>query len=271
MLKTATRRLLRRAGFEVRRAPWPPRAFPYVSNVSIAGAEFLFWVKDLTAERWYAPEEHARLVENRLLAELVEPGNRILDIGCHQGFYLTFLAKLAGPTGFVLGVDINPENVMITQAQILLNGLTGRCDVLHRAASASTVGELAYSDCTNSWVSSSLTEKGGTAQQTTVDQLCSTYGDFDILMIDVEGFEEEVLKGAEGLLRRKKPKLALEVHSDGLSGYGSSLASLASAAHFSDYTGRMVLRSVDREKCLAFSPSALPLTGTSNVYLTAVS
>ena len=146
MLKNTIRRLLRRAGYEARRVPYSPRAFPFVSQVKLAGVEFSFWVKDAEAEQWYSPEEHGKLVENQLLADLVAPGDRVLDVGCHQGFYLAFLSKLVGPNGFVLGVDINPENVMIAQAQLVLNGLTGQCEVLHRAASASAEGDLKYSD-----------------------------------------------------------------------------------------------------------------------------
>jgi FkbM family methyltransferase len=211
------------------------------------------------------------VVENQLLADLVVPGDRVLEVGCHQGFYLPFLSKLVGPNGFVLGVDINPENVMIAQAQLVLNGLTGHCEVLHRAASASAEGNLRYSDSTNSMVVLSGEERGGTAQNTTVDHLCSIYGDFDILMIDVEGFEEEVLKGARGLLERVRPKLAVEIHSHNLPRYGSTLGSVALAGRFSDYAGRMVLRSVDRNKNLPFQLDALPREGIANVFLTRLS
>jgi hypothetical protein len=113
-------------------------------------------------------------------------------------------------------------------------------------------------------------EKGVTAQCTTVDHLCSLYGDFDVLMIDVEGFEEEVLKGARGLLDRIRPKLA-EIHSDFLPNYGSTLASVALAGRFSDYAGRMVLRSVDRNRSLPFQLQAIPSKGVANVFLTRLS
>src|SRR5271165_6838191 len=153
MIRSAVHRVLRRAGYEVRRVPHSSRAYPFVSQVKLAGVEFSFWVKDAEAEQWYSPEEHGKFVENQLLADLVAPGNRVLDVGCHQGFYLAFLSKLVGPNGFVLGVDINPENVMIAQAQIVLNSLTGNCEVLNRAASASGEGEVRYSDfSTNSIV-----------------------------------------------------------------------------------------------------------------------
>ena len=259
MLKSAIKRVLRSVGYEVRPIPRSPRVYPFVSHIKLYGMEFSFWVKDATAENWYVLEDHGNLPENRLLKDLVAPGDRVLDIGCHQGFYLTLLAKLVGPNGFVLGVDINPENVMVAQAQIALNGLAGRCEALHRAASASAEGDLGYSDFfTNSTVAVSAVEGGGTAQRTSVDHLCSIYGDFDVLMIDVEGFEEEVLKGARGLLATKKPKLAVEIHSDFFPMYGSTLASVASAGCFSEYAGKMVLRSVDRNQVLPFQLEAIP-------------
>jgi FkbM family methyltransferase len=239
-----------------------------VSKAALAGVEFSFWVKDATAEQWYSPEEHGKLIEDQLLANLVAPGNRVLDIGCHQGFYLTFLAKLVGPKGFVLGVDINPENVMIAQAQLVLNGLTGNCEVLHRAVSGSADKKLGYSDSTNSMVVVSGEERAGTVQGATVDHLCASYADFDVLMIDVEGFEEEVLQGAQGLLERRRPKLAVEIHADNLPRYGSTVASVAMAGRFSSYAGRMVLRSVDRNHDLPFHVDALPREGITNVFLT---
>ena len=126
MLRSAIKRVLRSVGYEVRPIPRSARSYPFVSQVALDGVEFSFWVKDATAEQWYIAEDHGMLPEDRLLKDLVAVGDRVLDIGCHQGFYLAFLAKLVGPNGFVLGVDINPENVMVAQAQLVLNGLAGQ-------------------------------------------------------------------------------------------------------------------------------------------------
>lgn len=269
MIKSAIRRVLRSTGYDVRRIPRTSHAYPFVSQIRLAGVNFSFWVKDSQAEQWYSPELHEKLIENKLLADLVKPGDRVLDLGCHQGFYVAFLAKLVGPRGVVVGVDINPENVMITQAQVLLNGLAGNAEVLHRAAAATFEGDLKYSHFSdNAMVVVSEHETAPEAQRTSVDHLSSIYGDFDVVMIDVEGFEEEVLKGAKGLLERRKPKLALEIHSDFLPGYGSTLESLASAGRFSDYTGSMVVRSMDRMKSVPFTLETVPGKGVANVFLT---
>jgi FkbM family methyltransferase len=268
MIKSAIHRILRSTGYDVRRIPRTSRAYPFVSQVRLAGVDFSFWVKDFQAEQWYGQDVHEELIENQLLAELVKPGDHVLDLGCHQGFYVAFLAKLVGPSGFVVGVDINPENVMITQAQILLNGLAGNAVVLHRAAAATFEGEQKYSHISdNAMVVVSEQEMAPTAQRTSVDHLSSIYGDFDVVMIDVEGFEEHVLKGAKGLLERGRPRLAVEIHSDFLPGYGSTLASLALAGRFSEYTGNMVVRSLDRTKSLPFDLARVPRKGVTNAFL----
>lgn len=269
MIKSAIHHVLRRAGYDVRRVPRTSRAYPFVSQVRLAGVDFSFWIKDAQAEQWYNPGDHLKWVENQLLADLIKPGHRVLDLGCHQGFYVVFLAKLVGPTGLVVGVDINPENVMITQAQIVLNGLSANAEVLHRAAAATSDGSLKYSNFSdNAMVVLSREEIAPTAEQTTVDYLSSIYGDFDVLMIDVEGFEQEVFNGAKGLMERTKPRLALEIHSDFLPGYGATLESLALAGRFSDYAGTMVVRSTDRTKSLPFHPDTVPRKGVANVFLT---
>ena len=140
---------------------------------------------------------------------------------------------------------------------------------LHRAAAATSDGSLKYSNFSdNAMVVLSHEEIAPAAERTTVDHLSSTYGDFNVLMVDVEGFEEEVLKGARGLMERAKPKLAVEIHSDFLQGYGSTLESLATAGHFSEYAGTMVVRSLDRTRSLPFQLETVPKTGVANVFLT---
>ena len=49
----------------------------------------------------------------RTMLELldVQPGARVLDVGCGSGWTTALLAHLTGPTGTVLGVEIVPELV----------------------------------------------------------------------------------------------------------------------------------------------------------------
>lgn len=60
---------------------------------------------------WLVREERVREENSpKLLQALgVKPGQVICDLGCGNGYYALDLARLVGPQGRVLGVDIQPE------------------------------------------------------------------------------------------------------------------------------------------------------------------
>lgn len=66
-----------------------------------------------------------KLAEINEKHKLLQPGDRVLDLGCAPGSWLQYSSKIVGPTGFVLGLDIQvipallPENVKTLQADIL--------------------------------------------------------------------------------------------------------------------------------------------------------
>ena len=43
------------------------------------------------------------------------PGERILDVGCGPGFYVTELLDQVGPDGSVVGVDVSPQMIAVAQ------------------------------------------------------------------------------------------------------------------------------------------------------------
>lgn len=66
-----------------------------------------------------------RAVYRRLIeAAPVQPGDRVLDIGCGPGFFTRLLAEAVGPGGTVVGVDAAPE--MVAYADRRARGL-GNC------------------------------------------------------------------------------------------------------------------------------------------------
>jgi O-methyltransferase/aklanonic acid methyltransferase len=54
----------------------------------------------------------------------VQPGQRVLDIGCGRGAVLFQAAERVGPSGEVVGIDIAPGMVTITAADVERRGLT---------------------------------------------------------------------------------------------------------------------------------------------------
>jgi len=64
-----------------------------------------------TGAPWLVRESRQREEDCRLLLEAlgIEPGQRVCDLGCGNGFYAIELARLVGPEGVVYAVDIQPE------------------------------------------------------------------------------------------------------------------------------------------------------------------
>jgi protein-L-isoaspartate(D-aspartate) O-methyltransferase len=87
------------------------------------------------AEDWPIPIGHGqtcsqpRTVDVMLRLLDVRPGDRVLDIGSGSGWTTALLAHLAGPTGTVLGLDVEPELVRWGQEN------------LHRAGCTATIRE----------------------------------------------------------------------------------------------------------------------------------
>lgn len=79
-----------------------------------------------------AATEAARSYKRGLLAALaVEPGQRVLDVGCGPGTDLAALAAAAGPAGAVFGIDQDPRMVATARAR-----MAGRPTVQVRQADA---------------------------------------------------------------------------------------------------------------------------------------
>jgi FkbM family methyltransferase len=186
-----------RAGFE-----------PFVEQVALGGVTFEFWVTDAIAKQWYNPEGHARVPEHRETARLVRAGDRVMDIGAHHGFSAMLFSKLVGERGFVLCVEPSPANAIIAAAQIGLNRATN-CQVL-QAAACDRSGSVRITRDSNAFVTQSSDNIEVPAF--TADDLDRNFGPFNVVKIDVEGFEHQVLLGASQLLQRR-PAILLELHS----------------------------------------------------------
>jgi ubiquinone/menaquinone biosynthesis C-methylase UbiE len=68
-------------------------------------------------------EIYAPHTERLLTLAGIGPGQRVLDIGCGAGDVTMIAARLVGPTGWVLGVDMNADVLDVARARAAEEGL----------------------------------------------------------------------------------------------------------------------------------------------------
>lgn len=174
---------------------------------------------------WY-DHDYAELHEVALLKQHgLRPGARVFDIGAHQCVVAMMLAKTVGQQGFVLAVEASPENCQAGEQNRKLNGIEN-CRILH-AAGAAQSGKLTFNRGTNGQVDDGSGDWGKIEVDAySVDDLANQFGAPDVLFIDVEGFECELLRGAQKTLAAM-PDCFVEVHVNaGLEKYGGSVSKL---------------------------------------------
>ena len=183
---------------------------PYVKkNQTVEGVIFDFWIGDSAGQKWYEPQwvQH----EMRFIRDyLLQPGDVVLECGAHHGCKTVVFSHWVGDEGKVIAFEPVPRNADIIQKNIEINNLQNV--VLERKAVGSKEGKIVMTDESNAQV---LNRKGSGLEVniTYLDKYVHLNPAF--LKIDVEGFEIEVLKGAQNILK-KKPTLMVEIHPNAL-------------------------------------------------------
>jgi FkbM family methyltransferase len=153
------------------------------------------------------------------LQQNIKPGWVCYDIGGYKGYYAGVMA-LQGASEVIV-FEPMPDNVEKIKRLISLNpSLPIR---LQEAAVSDSTGEAVFNlmpeETMGKLEKSSFqqAEQSGrklTVRSVALDDLVRTgVPEPDFIKIDVEGAEEFVLKGARGILEKKKPLLMIEVHS----------------------------------------------------------
>ena len=149
------------------------------------------------------------------LPHLIGPGDHSIDIGCHLGIYSYHLLALSAPGGTVTAFEPQPE-----LADYLSRAFARETDrfILKREALGSTPGRAQLT----------LPREGtrlNRGRASLRDDLAGEHLSVEVAVLDaldlprpqafikcdVEGFELEVLTGAQTLLRQDHPTLLVEI------------------------------------------------------------
>lgn len=158
------------------------------------------------------PERYEPEVWPAVMAEL-RPGDAVADIGAFIGLYTVAMANRVGPAGRVVAFEPNPVSFAALQAHLALNGLAGRVEA-RRLAVGDADAALPFS--TGEMTAAVAARPRDDTVSVRCVRLDGCWGEapLDVLKVDVEGYEEHVLRGAAGILARPAPPrtIFIEVH-----------------------------------------------------------
>ena len=191
----------------------------------------------IVPELYNVPEEYEPEIWHALMNE-VRPGSVVVDVGAYIGLYTVALAKRVGAQGKVFAFEPDSATFHTLQRHLRINGVQSRVS-LSPCAVGDRDGTAAFSsghESQSHLSANHLPQEGHrqtTVQVVTLDTVLQG-SPVDVMKVDVEGFEEHVLRGASQLLadERRAPRMIfIEVHPYAWEQAGSSSESLLGLLH----------------------------------------
>lgn len=72
----------------------------------------------LARVRGYRSRAAYKLLQASRTYQLIKPGERVVDLGCHPGGWLQVSREIVGPEGLVLGIDLKPvEHILYSNVK----------------------------------------------------------------------------------------------------------------------------------------------------------
>jgi len=204
----------------------------------------------------------------RALQADLRPGGVFLDVGSHFGLWSVYAAGIVGRTGKVFAFEPSPafavlrENAALNSPVQAFNMGLGAQDSeatffdQGMASSGSFVNEVTR---INEKFQSTVPIGGNKVKIRTLDTLVAELGVRpDLIKVDVEGFEFEVVRGAENVLRNIRPVMLIEIHPWQLKLSGSSDQALIAFLESKGYASEVI----DRNPNSLYTILAKPTTAS---------
>lgn len=174
-------------------------SFKFVNN-----SRLVFSPAGLTYSLFAGQNKIADHGEFKLLSTYVSQGSTVCDVGANIGSHSIVAATLAGPTGKVFTFEPSPRFADFINRNITCNNFQDRVILFPIAVGESEamvhLNEDVADDSTNN-----ISSSGTAVQQRRLDDcIPGEISSIDFLKIDVEGYEENVLAGAQKTLSKTK-------------------------------------------------------------------
>jgi FkbM family methyltransferase len=155
------------------------------------------------------------------LAAFVQPDMTVYDVGANIGYISLLIARRAGERGRVIAFEALPANVSRLRANLALNGMQNRVEVIQAAVSdrSEPVQFLLGPSSAMGKVMGSAGRTKDYAEAIIVEGLAlddfvfaQGYPVPQVVKMDIEGGEVLALPGMRRLLKHTKPVILLELH-----------------------------------------------------------
>jgi FkbM family methyltransferase len=158
----------------------------------------------------------------------------MFDVGADIGTFAAFFCKVSHHNAVCF--EPVPHSQRLIEKTAKLNGLRDRIEVIPTALGDKIGAVIMHHDKSTGFAypqNYRLSDASGvtkiSAQVTTIDAVrSSAKGNLALVKIDVEGMEDEVLRGAAKTLDQERPVVLLEVHHDYLRQRGINAAKILS-------------------------------------------
>lgn len=150
---------------------------------------------------------------------LIQPGQVVVDIGMHLGYYASLFARLVGESGAVHAFEPTPSTREIARHNLSQFGQVS----VHPFAVWNCAQQITFNDFGPAWMAfNSFTnarmENGPppprhyAVETVTLDSFrLGLQRKIDLVKVDAESAEEQILAGAQRLLRSDQPLVTIEV------------------------------------------------------------
>lgn len=151
----------------------------------------------------------------RVVMAALHAGARVVDAGAHWGLYAVPMARRVGAGGKIWAAEPDPGNRAVLAELIALNQVGQQVEVVPAALSDHCGQAVLHLEGIQSQLRDTADTANGTeVEMRTIDAVVEG-SSVDLILVDVEGFELPVLRGAAQLLAdvERRPKtIVIEVH-----------------------------------------------------------
>jgi FkbM family methyltransferase len=164
--------------------------------------------------------EHYEAETAAFLQSRIRSGMTCFDIGANVGAYVLQLGNWSKPDGRIIAFEPNTGARDVLATHIEWNGLDSRVTVVPMAVGSSVGESVMYAAGADGMSRLSEANRGlkdsaieSKVAVTTIDTYCRAHNVWpDLILLDIEGFEIEALRGAREAIARSRPVIVIEMH-----------------------------------------------------------